>query len=464
MKFTLTFIVCFGYFAAAWAQTESVRQFSLKEAQEYAETYSYTLENAKRDVLIAKKQVWETTAIGLPQISSTLSYSYMLTVPEAIEQFNSFSELPIFMSSVSQSLNQLTGGQFPVIPMPEEQESTSIDDMKWNSSLTIQVSQLVFSGPYLVGLQASKTYKQLSELAYVKSRQDVLETVTNSYYLVLVAQANKDILQSTYDNIEKTLNDIKAMYKEGFVEETDVDQLRITAANIKNSISMLERQTELAKRLLKFQMGLDMSQPIELSTSLDDVIENTNFNQIISQDFILEQNVSYKLLQTQENLTELNLKRYKSECLPSLAAFYQHEENFNDNAFTFNPPDLIGLSLSIPIFASGMRHAKITKAQIEMEKMKTAKKQASQGLILQYHQAKTSYLTAYDNFEVQKENLELAKKIYDKTYIKYKEGVSSSLDLTQTHGQYLQTQSTYFTALQSLLQAKTALEKILNQF
>lgn len=445
------------------AQDSSKTKFSLEEARQWAVENNINVVNALRDIEKAKKKVWETTAIGLPQASGSFAYSYMLKVPESIEQFSSLSNLGLWMYGADQALFGLTQNPaFGNIPNPGEPEESDPDDLKTTATLDITVSQLIFSGSYLVGLQASKAYKSLSELAYSKSKTDIIESVSNAYFMVLIAEENKSILDSTYQNISRLLFEIEAMYEQGFVEDTDVDQLRLTAQNIENTTKMLNRQIVLAYRLLKFQMGIELNHNIILTDNLEEILTQINIEDSSPYAaFSLENNVNYQLLESQVKLQELNLKLNKSEYLPTIAGFYMHQENFNENAFTFTPPDLIGLNVSIPIFSSGQRNAKVAQAKIELEKTKDMKFMASQGLMLEYNEAKTAYMTALDKYITEKDNMILSEKIYKKTTIKYKEGMVSSMDLTQVQNQHLQTQSNYFSASMELLNAKTKLEKIL---
>ena len=201
-------ICCLSLFAKG--EKEGKVSFSLEEAKEYALKNSYILKNSNADVLAAKKKVWETTAQGLPQVDASGSYTYMLKIPSALEQFANLGSL----------IGNDEEGEGS-----ENGSTINTDDIRYTATMDIKVTQLIFSGPYLVGLQASKTYRNISELMKTKNTHDVLESVTNSYVLVLVAEENKKILQTTLKNLKLTLQEVKAMYKEGFVEDTEVDQL-----------------------------------------------------------------------------------------------------------------------------------------------------------------------------------------------------------------------------------------------
>ena len=439
-------ICCLSLFAKG--EKEGKVSFSLEEAKEYALKNSYILKNSNADVLAAKKKVWETTAQGLPQVDASGSYTYMLKIPSALEQFANLGSL----------IGNDEEGEGS-----ENGSTINTDDIRYTATMDIKVTQLIFSGPYLVGLQASKTYRNISELMKTKNTHDVLESVTNSYVLVLVAEENKKILQTTLKNLKLTLQEVTAMYKEGFVEDTEVDQLRLSVQNVENSLSMLIRQEEIAERLLKFQIGMDITSPMDLTDNLDDLIDGMKIASMMDRQFDVTSNINYKLIDNQEKIAKLNLKLKRTEYLPTLAAFYNHQKNFNDKAFNMNPSDLVGVSVTMPIFSSGMRKSKVNQAKIEYQKAKIDKQKATQGLILEYQQAKTEYLTSWDKYKNDKGSMELGKRIYDKTLIKYKEGVSSSLDLTQTQNQYLEAQGSYFNSVMELFKSSNKLEKVLRK-
>jgi outer membrane protein TolC len=447
--------------SVSFAQKEKF-SFSLKDAKEYAKENSYILKNSKADIESAKKKVWETTAAGLPQVNADFAYTQMFKVPEASA---AFSGLGSMMSGFNSRIWALEN---PGKPIPEELKATapavSDSDLKWGATMDLKVTQLLFSGAYLVGLQASKTYKNLTEYLDSKNIDDVMESVENSYVLVLIAQENKIILESTLKNLSSTLEEITEMHKEGFVEDTDVDQLQLTVKTVENSLAMLNRQVKLAERLLKFQLGMNMSNDLDLTENLDTLIISTNLATMSNMAFDVKTNINYKLVENQENLSSLNLKLSKTDFLPTIAAFYNHNENFNDKAFNMTPADVVGVSLSLPIFSSGQRYAKVKQARIAYNKTETDKVKATQGLLLDYEQSKTNYLTSLDTYKNSKINVNLSKKIFNKTTIKYREGISSSLDLTQTQNQYLQTQSDYFKTVLELFKNKFKLDRVVKKY
>ena len=448
MKTLKTTIIIFFVLFGQLSFGQVARNFSLKEAQEYAIQNNINVKNAQLDVVKSEKVVWETTAIGLPQVSSTVSYQNMVDIPITL--------IPAQMFDPSAPTGTFMEMQFGT---------------QHNASFELTASQLVFSGPYIVGLQASKIYKQLSLQALDKAKIDIKETVTQTYYLALVAMENKTILDESYKNLKKIFDETNKMYKAGFMEETDVDQLEYSLKNIEISLSAISNQIDISHKLLKFQMGIDLNEEILLSDNIETIVENIGENALQPNSFNVNQHIDFQLLQTQEYLQKLSLKREKSEFLPSVSAFFNHKQNaMRDNFDLFEsgkdwfPSNIVGASISIPIFSSGLKISKVQQAKLELEKAINNKDMVSQNLILGVQQANSDFSTAVDKYNNEKSNMKLTKRIYDRTLIKYKEGISSSLDLTQVHNQYLNSQSNYYNSIFELLNAKNKLDKALNNY
>jgi outer membrane protein len=430
--FLTMLVVCMAL--PARAQTLPVTgpmKFSLNEAKNYALNNSPVLLNSARDVEIAKKKIWENTATGLPQATLSSSYSYS---PALV--------------GLSKNLQDFIPGFNP-------------KDMKTSFFASIQVSQLIFSGQYIVGLKAAKVYAGLSELANSKSKIGIVESITTTYFTALVAREAKDILDSTLKTVQKTLFETEQLFANGFVESTDVDQLKILVSNIKSSLSVTERQIDLMDRLLNFQMGIPINQAIVLTDQIDPLVTVMNFEAAVLDSFKLENNVDYQMLSTQEKLMKLNMQVTMAQYLPTLAGFYNRYEDFDKNMFNDQSPNMFGLSLSFPLWTSGQRNSQVSQSRIEYMKAQTNTKMASESLLIQYETSLSEFLSARDIYTMQKESRNLALHIYEKSLKKFTEGMGSSLDLNQTQSQYFDAEGNYFNALMSLVSAKSKLESLL---
>ena len=448
----------FAFQCNAFAQEKQpeITSFSLKQAQEYALKNNTNMKNAQLDIKIAEKKIWETKAMGLPQISASGTYTHLFVVPQANFPGSVLSSIrnENTQYGVSVGGDSLFMNRFntPGIPL----------GVKDNATANLNVSQLIFSGEYIVGLQATKVFYQISQNSLKATTDEINESVANTYYLVLILEKNKQILSQSLENITKTLGEMKETYKQGFIENTDIDQLELTLNTLVNGISSVDNQISASYDLLKFQLGLSNAGTITLTDNLDDVVGLSEIASISSKQFEPLNHINYKIMENQEQVGIINLKRQKSAYLPTLAAFYQHNENLRRADFDFTMKDMAGLSLSVPIFSSGMRNVMVQQRVMELEKIRNTKSNVVQGLELDFINSRNSFNTAYDQLVSEKKNIELTSRIYDKTLVKYKEGISSSMDLTTAQNQYLLAEKNYFTALYTLIVSKNKLEKLLS--
>jgi outer membrane protein TolC len=422
------------------ASPQEPAAFSLKEARDYALQYNYDAQKSQLDLMAARKRIRETIGIGLPQINSSIGYTNNIELPTMI--------IPDFFGDPNEYIEIQFGTQH-------------------NANLNLQVQQLLFNGSYFVGLQASRIYEQLATEGLERTRLDVVQTVSQTYYLILVSQESQRIIQGNIQNLEKTLYEIRERYKEGFVEETDADVIQISVTALKNSLQNLQKQTETAYQLLKFQMGIDLSEEVRLTNGLEDIISAQDIDKALAGSFYLADNVDYRLIQTQEGLAEMNLKNERAQYWPSVAAFYSLAWAAQRNSFNFFDFDnrwyrsqAIGINLNIPLFKSGSQRARVQQASIALDQARKTTRQVSQGLLLEEAQAKNDLSSAFENYINMRDNMALAQKVYDKTLIKYQEGLASSTDLTQANDRFLSTQSSYIQAMAALLNAKNKLDRL----
>ena len=435
-------------------------RFSLPEAQAYSMEYNKTVKSSRIDIEVAKKKVQETTAIGLPQFSVSANYQHIFKIPEINFPLQGLTQDPLApegqLDNLMQTQDNFGGLNYyvftgPAIPLAS----------KNNTTFNFTLSQLIFSGEYLVGLQAARIYKEISEDAYEKSELTAKESVAGTYYLILVLDENLKVLNESVDLIQKTYSDIQNTYEQGFAEETDVDQIKINESNLKNMVISLEGQRDVAMKLLKIQMGIEFGQPVVLTDSLAGIIEGSSFGSVLPAEFNVTSSIDYKMVNNQVDINEASLRREKSKFLPTVSGFYQHQEQTNPAAFNFQPKDILGLSANLPIFTSTQRLATTAQARLNLEKSKLTRENVRQNLILEYESAKNDYQTAFLNYRNNKESMELSRKVYEKNLIKFNEGVATSLELTQSQNQYLTAEGNYYSSIISLLKAKAKVERIL---
>ncbi|MDZ7737682.1 MAG: TolC family protein [Bacteroidales bacterium] len=321
--------------------------------------------------------------------------------------------------------------------------------------------------PYFVGVQTVKLAEKMSRQSLEKSEIDIREQVISTYYLILTSQESLDLLSGNEENLREIYRSTRSMEQVGMAEETDVDQMLTNVRGLETNIRAMERNLEFSYNMLRFQLGLDMDTEIKLSTGLDKLLAEADIESLIDSDFNYRDHIDFRLVETREKMQELTVKDAKAGMLPSLSAFYSWNKNgmgdkLNDQQWF--PNSMLGFQVSVPIFASGQRYSKLKKAQINLEKERNNKSMVSDQLMLQEKQLRYNLISAREQYNTQKENVEVSYRVYESIENKYREGVASSLDLTQAHNNYLQAENNYISALMDLLQTKLALEKLLNSF
>jgi outer membrane protein len=427
-------------------EAEPVMQMSLQQAIEYAINHNYELQNARADAIIAQRQVWEITADGLPQVNGTVGYQNFIDIPTNLVPAEFLGGQP---------------GEFAEVQFGTEH----------NLNATLSVTQLIFDGSYIVGLRAARIFRELSRQNYVKSEIEVKSMVTESYYLALTTAQNLDIVQQNLENLETTLYETEKLFEEGFTDAINLDQLKLTVANLKNSIAGLKRQRTLTLNLLKFQIGIDINKPVQLTDNLENLLQNISIESFAQTDFDFKSHIDFKIMLSQENMQLMAMRRQQSFYLPSISASYTRQESAQRNEFNlfesgqpWYPTSIFGINIQIPIFSSGLRWSRIQQAKLELEKARNNTRMVEQSLLLQRDEATNQIETAMEQYNSEKENLQLAERILERTQIMHKEGLASSLELTQASDQLLTTQSNYINAIFELLNAKNNLDKALGKF
>ncbi len=451
-KIFILFLLAVSSLLAHEVRAQEVLELSLDQATTMALSNNTDVRNAVLSLESANKKIWETTAIGLPQVSAKAAYQNIFTVPEI--SFGSYldpSKLPAGVPLTADDIkNAYTAS--PAVPL----------GVKSNTTFDLTVSQLIFNGSYIVGLQASKIYYQLSAQSLIKTKIETKTSVTDTYIMILVAEENIKILEDNLKNVKQTSAEIQETYKQGFVEKTDADQLELTVKTLENALLNLKFNAELGYKLLKIQLGIESDREVKLTQKIDEFVNVEKFASVVDQPFKATENIDLQLLNTQTKLASLDLKREKWEFLPTISAFYNHQEKANKPEFDFNPKNVLGINASLPIFASGQRLAKIKQKKIALEQVGNTRDFVERSLELQAQQSRNNLTMNMNKYNNQTQSLELAKQIYDRTLIKYMEGVSGSLDLMNAQNQYLSNLSAYYQSIFDVVTAKNKLDKVLN--
>jgi outer membrane protein TolC len=440
---------------STFAQQGETLSLSLEEALSKAKTNNQTLANAQLDIAYAETQVSEIKAQGLPQVNGSAGFTHNLEIAtQVLPDFISPSVYGVLFEEGVIAPKDFTIGTFP-----------AQFGVPYTMQAGIGVNQLLFDGTFFLGLKAASEFVNVSRLSASKSEIDVKEAVTKAYYMALISDRNIGQLNKSLDNIKKMKIETQAMYDAGFAEKLDVDRLILSVSNLEININKLQNQAKLAKQLLLNSIGLNVNQELTLTSTLP--TEETTIGNL-AESFNPDNRIEIKLLDQQQRLNELSLKRYKVGYVPSLFGNFNYggntfagEGSFGDLGDEWFPVSSYGVSLNVPIFDGFYKKAKTNQVKIDMQKTENTKKQAVLGMNLQVSQAKTNYINALKTIELQKQSKVLAESIYNTTAIKFKEGIGSSFEMITAESDLTQARTNYLNALYELNVAKIDLNKAL---
>lgn len=419
----VTFIaILIPWILQAQETTNSPQNLTLEQAVNFATEHNKELQTSQMNVALKNTMIQEALSEGLPQINGSLNYT--------------------------------TNFNFEV-----ESFKAKIPDQ---STLGVSISQLLFNGQWILGIQTSKIVKTIAEQEVVLTELDIKENVYNSYYTILISQRLMEIVKQNLENMDQILVHTDNMYKVGTAEITDVDQIRITVGLLKNSLLAMQRTVDVNYNLLRLQLGLQAGTQITLTDPLEKFLEEEEgFQKIAAQPFDINNNSQYQLMQTQEELQKKMVGLRKWAYAPSISASYSY--NYQIKAGLFSAPHTAGVTMSIPLFSGLQRKAQLDQEKITLEQTSLNKSFVEDQLYLQEEQYKFTLKNALEDYTLQKENIRVARKVLENYQNKYNAGAVSSLDLTQANNNYLQAENNYTSACLTLLQAQTQLEKLHNQ-
>ena len=431
--FTLLTVLCFQ---VSFGQAEL--SLSLDQALEMALRKNTIMLNAALDIDYAETQVNELKAQGLPQVSGSADFSHTFKIP-----------------------TQIIPGDF--VGQPGTMIATQFG-VPFNVNVGVGASQLLFDGTFFLGLKAASEFVNISKLSASASEIDIKEGVTKAYYMALISQQNIGQLSASLANIKKLQSETEQLYKAGFAEKLDVDRLTLSVSNLEININKLQNQAKLAKQLLLNTIGVDVNQELTLTSKIPGEPTSDSYAAVFNP----ENRIEIKLIDQQQELNQLNLKRYKMGYFPSIygnfsygSSTFASEGKFGELGDDWYGNGRYAVSLNVPIFDGLYKKAKADQAKIDIKKTENTKQQALLGMNLQVSQAKTNYLNALKTIELQKKSQDLAESIFNTTKIKFTEGIGSSFEMINAESELTQANTNYLNALYELNVARIDLNKAL---
>lgn len=462
-KWLLVAIMLLG-FTVTNAQTEY--RLTVKDAVNMALNNVADIKNLRIDSLKQEAQNKEIVGSALPQISGSGQVAHYVTLPKIL--FPSAGKTDVYTVLNQEGVKDGNGNTIQPRNEFTVQEFSFVQP--WSITAGVSLNQLLFQPDVFVGLIARKTSIEYAKENIKVQEDKTREQVQKAYYQVLIAEKQLKTLQESLQRFEKLLSDQEQLFKNGFIEKLDIDKTTVSLNNTKSSETQLKNIIELGYASLKFSMGLAQNDKIVLTDQLN--------NETIKENVLDDGTVNYnnrsevRLLNTVQKLQELDVRRNKLGYAPTLAFFYQFQQqgqlNKNFSAFTgqnwfwFNS-NLIGLNLTIPIFDGMQRKYKIQQARYTLDQTSNTIENVKKAIDFEQNAAKINLRNAIINMDAQQNNLELAERVYNTTKKKYEQGVGSSFEILQADTELQRAQGNYYEALYNAVVAKISYLKAIGQ-
>lgn len=430
-----------------WSQEQkppNSYSFTLEEAIAFGLQNNYSSQISKKEIDKAYKQKWEIIAQGLPQISGVVDYQNLLKQPVTL--------LPA----------EITGGEpGTFVPVRFGTQQNLGGTATWN--------QLIFDGSYIVGVQSAKTLLQISKNAKTKTDHEVKAAVINAYGNVLLAKESVEILEKNIEILDKNFRDTQKIFENGLAEEEDVEQLQITLLGLKNNLNRSTRLHKISIEMLNLILGLPVTAQTSLTENLDDLALRYFDIGLLSKEIAKEDNIDYRIAENQAEAARIFVRLEKAKALPTLTGFVNYGfQGYSEN-FTFFTDDqkyymqsILGVSLNIPILSSGLRGARTQQKKIEYDQALLQLEETGNKVQLETNSAKNDYEYSLENYQTQKQNLELAERIENKNQIKFFEGLASSFELSEAQRQLYAAQQDLLQSMLNVITTKVVLENLLD--
>ena len=440
------------------ATTEKTMRLSLSEAQEYAVQHNYALQNSALDVKKAEATRWQTLSSMLPQVKAGFDYQNMCGYEMNLGGRSS-------MSSMMPDSITIGGVTMPIsFPSSGGSGSTSTS-IPMNPSGTFSITaSIALTGAQLVGTLLNRIAIDMANVTHRQSEQTTRANVKTAYTSILIMEQTVRLLDTSLQNMQQLLETTEASVRAGASEQVNADKLKVQVATMKSSINSTERSLNMLYNSLILLLGADVNSKLQLTTPIEQVLDVDYAAQLTMGGFHIEDNYNYQLLQQSERLARKQLTLAWMDFTPTISAYYQYSDKTyfgKDAGFNMTPPNMIGASVSLPLFQSGTRVAKIKGAKIDYQKNLNSKLQAEDGLKVQYNQLCYDLVSAIESYNIQRENLDVTRRVFRNVSEKYTYGRASNLEVTNASTDILNAQSNYIQAVMSVVKAQVALENLL---
>lgn len=407
----------------------STLSLTMQEAQQYAIRQNRTLQNASLAIKEARAQRWQTIAAMLPTVDASGTYTDYLGYSATMSMMG--NEVKITMPNVA----------------------------AFNLSASVGVN-----GQGVIGVLLNNIAIDMQDISREKTEDELRANVTQSYMSVLVLEDIVQLMDSSLKNVHKLASQTQAMADAGAVEQTQADQLKVRVNQLQNNLNANRRNLQIAYDALSVLLNIDANTQLRLTNTLDQILNADEILASILSPFQINNNRDYQLLRKNVELAHKNVDMAAWAFGPTLSLAYQYtyQYYFQEGGMRMTPPNLLQVTLRVPIFSSGKRTAGVIEKKLALQEAQNTLDETTDNLGIQYRNLRYTLANAYETYMTEKENIDVTQRVFAQTTNKYNWGAASSLELTNASNDLITAQSSYVSAVLNLVNAQVELDKFLN--
>jgi outer membrane protein len=409
----------------------TLQSANLRQVVEYALINQPTVQQAKLDEEITNRAIKGRLADWYPQINLALNYQRFIDLQTSV----------IAGNPIRFGVNNTSSAQFTA-------------------------TQNIFNRDALLASNTASKVRAQAGQNISRSKIDIVVNVTKAFYDVLATSQQIKVSEESIVRLQRSLKDAVSRYNSGISDKTDYKRATILLRNAQATLKTNQEQLIYKQQFLKALMGYPPNQDLPVQY---DTLEMENE---ILVDTLQEMNYSahidYKILYTQKELQNANVKYSQWAFLPSLNLFGAYNLNYQNNNFgeLYNkryPFSFIGATLAFPLFQGGKRVYKIQEQKFTNQRLDVALTNLQNNLITEYKRSLAAYKGNLANYLAQKDNVDMAKEVYDVIQLQYRNGIKTYLDVTIAESDLRTTRINYFNALYFVLASKMDVQRALGQ-
>jgi len=334
------------------------------------------------------------------------------------------------------------------------------------SAAQFTLSQAIFNKDVILAKRTRGDVRLQASQTTSANKTDLAVNVSKAFYDVLATTQQIDVSREDIVRLERSLKDAENQYKSGIADKIDYKRATIslnnTRAGKKSNEEVLKGKIEYLKSLMGYPMDKDLKITYDSLQMEREILLDTLQNPEINS------RIEYQLLTTQKRLLEYNLQYNKMSYLPTVAANGAYNLNYQNNQFNELygnnfPSSFAAITLTLPLYQGGKRKANINSAEWQVKRVDLDIKNLKNNVTSEYANALGYYKGSLANLLAQKENVDLAREVYDVIQLQYKSGIKTYLEVITSETDLRLARINYYNALYQVLANKIDVQRALGQ-